>query len=1316
VLDAVVARPEDGPPAWGRRFPGVVLFIDIGGFTPLSEALGRLGHRGTEELTDLLNSFFEPAIELLQSFGGNVGAFGGDALTVVFPAGDDPTAAARRAVQSALDLRASTSRYAAITTSAGPGALHVKIGMAAGEVLTTVVGDEAHLLTVVAGRPVDHSAEAEHHARPGDLIAHESLVGQAIGVGFGASHDGFCTVEGIGVREPAAAPDPPGLLSDDVEAVLSRFAQPAIAGRIKRGAEGLIEEHRRITSVFAAFDLGDLVSEDALGRLQRYVADVAPVIHRFGGDLKEVSAGDKGSFVIAIFGAPTSHDDDSSRALACALALREVGGAPVRSGVSTGQAWCGLVGARQRTTYTVVGDVMNTAARLMQAAAWGEVLADAATRRAAPRFTCGEERALQLKGKSRPVPVATVEALIDAPAPNLDLPAYAGPLVDRVEELGWIAAALGEAAAGHGGVVVLSGHAGVGKSRLAAAAAGLGRATGHRVHGGAFEAFGMEASYLGWREVWRSLLEAPDMATADLERHLAAVVAAVSGDLVVQVPLLGDVLGRELPANDFSRGLDAELRAQLLRSLLVALLRASAAQAPVLLVLEDAHWMDAASEALLAHLSRTISTDRVLILVLDRLDAATPVVALTEGLVADVRVLPELAAEDAAQLVRSEYRSFLGREPDEATVAAVREKAGGNPLYISEVVALLGCSDEVEGPGPLRSSEFPETMGSVVLARIDQLPDELQQTLKVASVVGRRFTVSEVAGVGVGLPDPGEVREHLDSLSRLGLTPLEALDPEPTYVFRHDTIREAVYERLTSKVRRRLHQAVGDNLERLAGSTTGPIVELLAHHFEASGDRDKQRRYLQLAGDRAKATYANEAAIEYYQRVQPLLSAEEAPRMLLKLGEVLEHVGRTQEARAAYEDAIESGSSVAAAQAMAALGNLLSLAGSFGPAVDWLRRARHLAEGLGEEGVLAVALEQLSVAYLRHDDYDAALAVAEEHHALAQQTRDRVQVGRALQNIGSIEIRLGRMDAAAAHLREAHAVGQLTGDQCLVVRAANDLAYVHERRRELPAVVRWLDEASSVADRIGYRFAAALTMGNQAELRRTHGDPEGALTCARRSTEVYAEVGSPVGIVIQLSIIGLTLAHEGDDARAVRALRDAVALGRGIDRNLYLLEPLLGFAEIVAPADLPAAEAHAREALELAIEVRDDEMAGNARRLLARLSGLRPDAGPEAGVAALQQLLDKTDDESDRAATQYEMWRLDPRLDDAREAATRYYGARFSETRDVESWDRYRELTGETLGPFPRLPPVAVGAPSEPLEALLERVEALLPEVPAPVA
>lgn len=1312
-----MARPEGGPPAWDRRIPGVVLFVDIAGFTPLSEALGKLGHRGTEELTDLLNGFFQPSIDLLQSFGGNVAAFGGDALTVLFPLDSDPARAARRAVQSALDLRESTSRFAAITTSAGPGALHVKIGMAAGDVLTTVVGDEAHLLAVVAGRPVDQSAEAEHHAEAGDLIAHQSLVDLAPGVQFGAPQQGFCRVEGIDVREPTVAPDPPDVLPDEVEAVLSQFAHPAIAGRIQRGAEGLVEEHRRITSVFAAFELGDLASVEALVRLQRYVADVASVVHRFGGDLKEVSAGDKGTFVIAIFGAPTSHDDDASRALACALALRQPGGVPVRCGVATGHAWCGLVGARRRTTYTVVGDVMNTAARLMQAAAWGEVLADATTRRAAPRFACGEERGLQLKGKSGPVLVATVDRLVDAPAPNLDLPAYAGPLVDRVEELAWIAAALDGAAAGHGGVLVLAGHAGVGKSRLAAAAAGLARASGYRVHGGVFEAFGVEASYLGWREVWRSVLEIPaEMGTGDLERHLVTAVGGVSADLVVQVPLLGDVLGRELSANDFSRGLDPEVRSQLLRSLLLALLTAGAAQAPVLLVLEDAHWMDPASEALLADLSRSISDERVLILVLHRIDAATPVAVLPEGVVADVRELPELAAGDAAQLVRSEYRSFLGREPDEATVSAVRDKAGGNPLYISEVVALLGSSDDVGGPGPLRSSWFPETMGSVVLARIDQLPDELQQTLKVASVVGRRFTVSEVAGAGVGLPDPGELRQHLDTLSRLGLTPLEALDPEPTYIFRHDTIREAVYERLTSKVRRRLHQAVGDNLERLAGSTTGPIVELLAHHFEQSGDRGKQRTYLELAGDRAKATYANEAAIEYYQRVQPLLGPEEGPGLLVKLGEVLEHVGRTKEATACYTDAVESGSSVAAAKAMAALGNLLSLAGSFEPAVQWLERARHLARALGEDGVLSVTLEQLSVAHLRHDDYDAALALAEQHHALAQQVGDQVQVGRALQNMGSIEIRLGMLDAAAAHLREAHAVGQVTGDQCLAVRAANDLAYVHERRGELPAVVRWLDEATSVADRIGYRFAAALTMGNQAELRRTHGDHEGALTCARRSTEVYAEVGSPVGIVIQLSIIGLTLAHEGDDARALRALRDAVHLGRGLDRSLYLLEPLLGFAELVAPADLQAAETHAREALALAVEVRDDEMAGNARRLLARLSGLRPEAGPGAGVAELQQLLEQAGDDSERAATHYEMWRLDPRLDDAREAATRYYAARFADTRDVESRDRYRELTGEDLGPFPRLPPVAVSAPSEPLEALLERVEAMLPRGPAPVA
>ncbi|NTV63012.1 MAG: adenylate/guanylate cyclase domain-containing protein, partial [Oscillochloris sp.] len=427
-VDGIVGRTH--------RDTAVTLFADVSGFTPMSEALSNFGQDGTEDLTALLNDYFAVMIDLIGSYGGVVASFGGDSLTALFLIGErgDTASIVMRAVRCALDMQLLMSAYQNIETRAGQFSLEIKIGLAIGPVLSTVVGDATvRLQSVIAGLPLEHAAQAEHLAHSGDVMIHHDMFALAPEITISEERGDYRLVTDV-PGSPGYAPLPPLSTTDaTLLPTLSAFLHPSLARRILDGQTGFVNEHRSVTVLFVGFSGFDYDNDTSVAaRLQSYIAQVAQIVEQYDGDLNKIDMGDKGSKLVVIFGAPIAHENDAERAMRCALALRElriehvelrsseVGSdeppnppfslphSPfsIRIGIASGLVYCGLVGAEQRREYTVMGDTVNLAARLMQAAAPGEVIAASGSHRpVADQFLWTPLDALPVKGRSRPVPV-----------------------------------------------------------------------------------------------------------------------------------------------------------------------------------------------------------------------------------------------------------------------------------------------------------------------------------------------------------------------------------------------------------------------------------------------------------------------------------------------------------------------------------------------------------------------------------------------------------------------------------------------------------------------------------------------------------------------------------------------------------------------------------------------------------------------------------------------------------------------------------------------------------------------------------------------
>ncbi len=476
------------------RVTGAALLADVWGFTVLADALASAfgPHRGAEELTRHLNLVYGALIGAVDRFGGSVLGFSGDAITCWFACaretkpgdeGEPIVEASRRAATCAMAMQEAVRAFARIEVPGmGAGAVSIapKVAIAAGSARRFRVGDEKiQYFDALAGATLDRLAVTERRAARGEvLLEHDTarLLGDAIAVrewraGTGGQEES-AVIERV-LKPAPASPWPPLAASEVTEAQLRPWLLPAVYERLVSGQGEFLAELRPAVAVFVRFGGIDYDADDDAGaKLDRYVRWVQGVLARYGGTLIDLTFGDKGSYFYAAFGAPTAHEDDAARALHAATELRELPAdlrflTPVQIGISRGRTRAGPIGGPSRRAYTVTGNEVNVAARLMQAAAPGEILvSEHVLEGERDAFTFRELPPMAIKGRTELVRAVALDGVTERTSQG---PASDGTsMVGRERELALVCAKMERAARGSGQLVAITAEAGIGKSRLLA--------------------------------------------------------------------------------------------------------------------------------------------------------------------------------------------------------------------------------------------------------------------------------------------------------------------------------------------------------------------------------------------------------------------------------------------------------------------------------------------------------------------------------------------------------------------------------------------------------------------------------------------------------------------------------------------------------------------------------------------------------------------------------------------------------------------------------------------------------------------------------
>jgi class 3 adenylate cyclase/tetratricopeptide (TPR) repeat protein len=943
--------------------------------------------------------------------------------------------------------------------------------------------------------------------------------------------------------------------------------------------------------------------EDVQRVLGPYYETARTQLARYGGTVEKFI----GDAVMALFGAPVAHEDDPERAVRAAWAVcqavRQVPGPAalpalhVRIGITTGEAIV-LPAARLREGEAMAhGDVVNTAARLQAQAPVDGILVDERTYRAT-RFMIDFRAAspVQARGKSEPVPVWEVVA----PRARLGIDRYRHQrrIVDRKDELEAMTAALERAAEGGAShQVVLSGPAGIGKSRLVWEL---------------FQHVDRSRRLVYWRQ-GRSLPYGDGVtfwALAEIVKAQAGILATDSSEAVRQklrlavedviadrndaewieghlAPLAGLPAARELRGENRAEAFSAWRR----------FLEGLAARRPLVLVFEDLHWAD---DGLLDFISDQLGDrfQRPLVVVgtcrpdlLERRpDWERPSATLLE--------LEPLSEEDTGHLVADLLGG--GEAPDELR-SLVIARTGGNALYAEEYVRMLldrGLLEESEGSWALNASDvsLPDSVQAIIAARLDALPADLKRLLQDASVVGKGFWLDALAAVGGYGRSAAEARVR--DLERKQLVRREhdsIVRGEPQYAFFHDVVRDVTHAQIPRAVRAEKHQRAAEWIESLAADRSEDHAEMLAHQYltalgfaQAAGEptevlTERTRLALRDVGDRAFSLTDFSKAARFYSEALDLWPPEAPERadLLFSLGRAELHADGTggealAEARGRF---LAAGLHERAAEATVLLGELHWMRGD-PEALEYLEEAAALLADASPSPTRTYVISNLARFRMIHSEYGEAIRQGREALGMAKELGLGELRAHALASIGLARTRSGDaggladLEESVALAVSANSIESVRGyanlGNALIEQGNLAPAFeLHEKGRIAAARfgdadrIRWFDEeriyelywrglwveAAELADEAvaGAVGGRPTTLEEDARLVRSRirlarGDSDGAVSDSLRTVELGRRAGYPEMIVPALALQARVTAAAGKTADGEAAVAELLEL------------------------------------------------------------------------------------------------------------------------------------------------------------------------------
>jgi len=1027
---------------------------------------------------------------------------------------------------------------------------------------------------------------------------------------------------------------PPSTTSDSIPDRLQRLVSRDFAEQLLSTRGQVVRERRVVTILFS--DVKDSTSmaehldpEEVMEVMECALDVLIEPIARYEGTLARFM----GDAILAFFGAPIAHEDDAERACRAALEIikgakayasqleqqRGISGFNVRVAIHTGLVVVGEVGTDLRVGYTAMGDAVNVASGMGEAAEPGTMLVTEDTHRLiAPLFETEALGRIGIRNRAEPVEVYQLLAPRDVVGKGRGISGLMSPMVGRAAELGALQKALERLQAGVGGIVTVMGEAGIGKSRLVAEIqrsaiqpsaisnslfrgqeqsreATQQESRAIRWVEGRCLSYGTSMAYLLWRDALRSVLgisgEASPTAVRGILRRL---VQALCSDHFHNVfPYLARLMSLPLAVEE--EGLLRSLQSEALKRntfrAVETLIESIARQQPLVIQCEDLHWADATSIELLEQLlALTDHTSLLLICVFrpHREHSCWRIRETASRLYGHRHIDLSLDAlsDDESQLLVDNLLRVETLSP--RLRRRILDHAEGNPFYVEEIIRSLIAGEAIlhdDATGwwhvaqQVEDIAIPDTLQGVLTARIDRLEEDARRVLQAASVIGRIFPYRILEAVAATVVVPGAcpwrsrrtLHDHLQILQREEMIRERARMPELEYIFKHHLTQEAAYNGLLRKERRITHRQVAEMLGQLSPDRAEEHLGLLAHHWEQAGEREKAIEYLRRAGEQAAAQFANEEAVAYFSRALDLILEEDlAGRydLLLALEGVYDLRGEREAQKQslatldALADALEDDgrrAEVALRQTWCA-----TTTNDYPAAIAAARRAVRLASVAGDVLCETKGYLQLGQALCDQGDHGAARCSIAQGLALARSVGSRSLEAEGLRRLGFACWYQGDFDEAIMYCEHALLLFRELGDRKWEADSLYTLGEALLGQGRYDAARARLDQCLRINREIGHRLDEGFSLMIISEVLVCFGDYSEARSYLKQALPILRQAGSARGEGLVLAHLGEAAHYLGDDEAAQPYCRRALLVGQDAADRFVQADALSSLGDALA--------------------------------------------------------------------------------------------------------------------------------------------------------
>lgn len=975
-------------------------------------------------------------------------------------------------------------------------------------------------------------------------------------------------------------------------------------------AEG---ERRQTTVVFSDLSgytaMNEQLDPEEVERIMgRIKEEAVGIVESYGGIVNQF-VGDE---ILALFGIPTAHEDDPLRAVKAAMELHRMVrqmspevedriGKPLtmHTGINTGLVVTNLRDDRDGL-YGITGETVNTGARLKSQAGSDDILVSPETKRLiTPYFETIALEEIRLKGKTEPtVPYQVIgESKIQTRFEVAEQKGFT-PYTGREQELNILHTCLDKALQGEGQFITVVGEAGVGKSRLHYELRQRLDREKITVLQGWCQSYGSDIPYLPLIDALRRGLHLKEeYSPAELLEKAVTNIKAIDSSLEQFIPLYLHLLSIPSDYHLPARLQGKELR-KAMEEALAAIIALNTQHRPMVMILEDWHWSDEASQSALKNLIDVTASVPLVLVVTYR-----PVYPASWGHLSyhTPVILKPLDASNTENIIKSVTGAT---HLPERLGELIHERTNGNPLFIEEVCyslieegVVVVKGEEATLTKSLSRLSLPDTVQAIIRTRLDRLDRNTKETIRLASVIGRVFGQRILERI---YSAQFELSESLEALKTVEVIQQTRVLPEAEFTFRHVMTQAVVYETLLLQRRKEIHGAIGQAIEELYSERLEEQSPILAYHYIRSDQQNKAIEYALLAGDQAAGLFANTEATTYYEQAftisQSLPESSRTKKWQIDAALRLASVGITRQDIERDLKNLEQVRGLAEAlsdepslsRVLYWLGRIHYVLWSPQTAMKYAKESLVIADSLGDDALAASPVNLMGRVYYQLSEFDKASQFLERSVEQMRQIGNRVEESTASALSGYVLAFLGEFDRAFFHANHSIQLAQKIQNPFAMANAYHLKGCICDQQGEWTQAIKDYEKAIRIAEKAEDLFRLYLVKSWKGRAHAMIGELSRGRELLEESLALAEKIGTKFWLAWQKTALAACLFMLGELETGSQLCQEATCLGEETSDNYVIAFANRTLAEILYrlnPSDPERADRVILEAIRIQQEI-----------------------------------------------------------------------------------------------------------------------------------